>query len=207
MNISYKQSQFELFPGGKNGSDQDPQDRSFFSSRITLKIENLVIFLIVGIMAVVFAFSLGVERGKNIALNPQDGEQAVEATVERKVPEKEEPRSVVTAKQEENTQSIAGVEVKAASMANVIKEVLPDIPVLIPQVQAGNYTLQVASFKAKSNAEQERDTLEEMGFEAFVLQKGDYSIVCVGRFEDKSGAKGYAPKIKSRYKDYLIRRL
>ena len=69
MNINYKEAQFEFFPEAARGSDETKRPH-FMAARFNLSIENLVIFSIVSIMVVIFAFSLGVERGKRVALAP-----------------------------------------------------------------------------------------------------------------------------------------
>ncbi len=69
------------------------------------------------------------------------------------------------------------------------------------------YTIQVASFKKEKNAKIEAERLKGIGVDIFVLPKGEYSIVCIGRFLKKADAREFSQKIKDRYKDYLIRRL
>jgi len=41
----------------------------------------------------------------------------------------------------------------------------------------------------------------------FVLPKGSYSIVCVGKFILKNDAARYSRKLKKKYNDCLVRRL
>ena len=70
------------------------------------------------------------------------------------------------------------------------------------------FTIQVASFKLKKSAQIEADRLIKSGIEdAFVLPKGSYSIVCVGKFSLMAEAKRFSNRLKKRYNDCLVRRL
>jgi cell division septation protein DedD len=72
------------------------------------------------------------------------------------------------------------------------------------------YTIQVASFKKQHNAEEEADKIREdntFDHDVFVVRKGDYSIVCVGRFYERSEARNFSQKLISEYQDLLVRRL
>src|SRR5471030_1316580 len=71
MNINYKQPQFELFPANSR-TLEDINKPKFLLANLTLSIESLVIFLILGIMVALFSFSLGVERGKGVAAQTLD---------------------------------------------------------------------------------------------------------------------------------------
>ena len=66
MNINYKQPQFELFPAN-SATLEDINKPRFLLANLTLSVESLVIFSILGIMVALFSFSLGVERGKGLA--------------------------------------------------------------------------------------------------------------------------------------------
>ena len=57
-------------------------------------------------------------------------------------------------------------------------------------------------------AKKEAENLEErMEYDIFVLPKGKYSIVCVGKFPQEDRAKVILNKLRKRYKDCLVRRL
>ena len=78
---------------------------------------------------------------------------------------------------------------------------------IIKETNQNVFTIQIASFKLKKNAQIEAEKLNGMGEDVFVLSKGDYLIVCVGRFKKREEAKTFSEKVKSRYSDFLIRRL
>ena len=71
MNINYKQPQFELFPAN-SATLEDINKPKFLLANLTLSVESLVIFTILGIMVALFSFSLGVERGKHMAAQALD---------------------------------------------------------------------------------------------------------------------------------------
>lgn len=69
------------------------------------------------------------------------------------------------------------------------------------------YTIQVASYKDDQYAQKEANSLKKKKFDAFVITKGDFIIVCVGKFSKKEDANGILSKMKKNYNDCLIRRL
>jgi hypothetical protein len=71
VNINYKQPQFELFPAN-SATLEDINKPKFLLAKLTLSVESLVIFTILGIMVALFSFSLGVERGKHLAAQVLD---------------------------------------------------------------------------------------------------------------------------------------
>ncbi len=71
MNINYKQPQFELFPAN-SATLEDINKPKFILAKLTLSVESLVIFTILGIMVALFSFSWGVERGKHLAAQALD---------------------------------------------------------------------------------------------------------------------------------------
>ncbi|MFA5286933.1 MAG: SPOR domain-containing protein [Candidatus Omnitrophota bacterium] len=73
--------------------------------------------------------------------------------------------------------------------------------------QDGQYTIQLASFKASSYAKREAEALNKKGYKAFTLNKGKYIILCVGNFPDKETAQPLLPELSKYYKSCYIRRL
>ncbi len=69
------------------------------------------------------------------------------------------------------------------------------------------YTIQLASYKAKKFADTQAEVLKKKGLAPLVLRKGDYIILCVGRFSDKDEARSSLSKFKKDYKDCYLRRL
>ncbi len=184
MNINYKQSQFELFPGAP-GSSADASRPRYLFAHLTLSLENTVVLAIMMVMTVVFAFSLGVEKGKKLTKKIESISPINLVRQERSSPE------------ESNKKFDASFpESKIVVGAPASERPLNSL-----------YTIQVASFKEETYAQKEASALKRKGFDAFVAEKGDYSIVCVGKFRDKDQTNLWVPKLKRKYTDCLVRRL
>jgi cell division septation protein DedD len=174
------------------------------AAQVSLSLENLVILTIVAIMLVIFSFSLGIERGKRVALaSPATAGDGVTAgATAAAVPASTGKMDRASEKPEAKDK----VVVKAAPVVNAA-------PVLVKASEAkastsGAYTLQVASYKAEKFAQREADKLKQKGFnDVFVLAKGAYTIVCVGNFQKKEDASSIKRQLKSRYQDFVVRRL
>ena len=204
MNINLKrQSQFELFPKpSKNGPE--PWRPSRLTKDLTLSLENIIVLCIIFVMVLVLFFSFGVERGKKIALL---------------VPAKDEGGIVQTVKEDvvsETVQTVPQVEreervVFPVSLPEEIREETEPAfrpPLEKTEEQENLFTIQVASFKLEKNAKKEADRLKGIGHDdTFVVPKGSYSIVCVGKFVRRNEAKKFSSKLKKRYNDCLVRRL
>ncbi|MFH1888904.1 MAG: SPOR domain-containing protein [Candidatus Omnitrophota bacterium] len=152
-----------------------------FKARISRYEKTILIIIGIAVMSIA-SFSFGVEKGKELSVSNTASKLDIAANP---VP----LPSITQAKQAimEN-----GPQAKE-------KEELPE------QVQG--YTIQVASFLNKTNAQKEVSTLKNKGMTAMVLSKGKFSIVCVGSFTGKKEAESFLPKLKKRYQDCLVRRL
>mgnify|MGYP001616705161 CR=1 FL=1 len=70
-----------------------------------------------------------------------------------------------------------------------------------------NYTIQVATYQAKTHAQKEAEALRKKGFLPLILSKSGYTVLCVGNFSNKETAKSSLSELKKRYQDCFIRRL
>ena len=219
MNINYKQAQFELFPGTPGSSSETGKPRYLFAN-LTVSIENLVVFGIAVLMVMLLAFSLGVEKGKQVthfgaalvpgqsivkikplAVKPTAPIVSAVATEQRAiVPVTLENRT--TTKTHESLLNQANVLEKSESKPIAQTESASSINTL-----SGLYSIQVASYKAEEYAQKESTILKKKGFDGFVLQKGDFFILCVGKFQKKNEADRALGKLKKQYNDSLVRRL
>lgn len=206
MHIHHKrQSQFELFP--RIPADSGPA--AGLSPRIkdlTLSLENIIVLSIISVMVLVFFFSLGVEKGKRAVRGQShaasDGADLVRMA-EGAAGEQPAGPSVQTQQGEE-------VVFPVDAPQDVVEETEPAFqpPLEKKDEQEKLFTIQVASFKLEKNAKQEADRLKSIGHdEIFVVPKGSYSIVCVGKFAQQGEAKKFSRRLKSRYHDCLVRRL
>lgn len=211
MDINYKQDQFELFPGATPGSSgPQPQPRLMFSS-LTLSGENIIVLTVIVFLAIIVSFSFGVEKGKHVAM--QTGIMTPQKIVQNTPVVSKETlvQSPVTLpKPQTIVQPAPKAPVKQIQTATVTaKANLPVPKAMVPAVQtpANFYTVQVASFKKQEFADQEAQGLKKKGYETFVVAKGQHLILCAGRFSTQDAAKVFSGKLKSKYKDCLVRRM
>lgn len=200
MNINYKQPQFELFPGSSGVGDDASRPR-FFLANLTLTIENLVVLSILGIMLAVFAYSLGVERGKHVMVAQMMERASVKPVVAQAPVVAVKPSATASATQAVGTAVVtAPVQtVPTAASAAVVEQKLQNVN------PAFKYTVQVASYADEKFAQRAAQDLGKKGFETIVMQKGKYAILCVGKFNQMNEAKATIAKLKSKYKDCLVR--
>lgn len=182
--------QLELFSGSVNLPEAGKAHYTAWQSRINLNIEQTIMFSVIVLMLIVFSFSLGVEKGKVLSgVSGNKNLQVSETPQTTKAVVKETKQEVL--KQQELA------PVKEAVTADVRQKPL----------EAGKYTIQVASFKKRSSVDEEAKSLKGRGYEAVILPKGNYIILCVGKFGNREEAKGVLGKLKNKYKDCLIREL
>jgi cell division septation protein DedD len=203
---SSKQSQFELFPRVTQPVSPKTK-RYFFLKELTLSGENIVILVVFMVIAMVLSFSVGVEQGRRKVVVKR---VAPTQSVASETPTAVEPAPVVV--ETDPMPSVAEVPILAAqpTLVNLLE------PRLIAgeQEKVANfkkddkiYTIQVASFQKEKYANQEAEDLKKKGFEIIVLPKGKHSIVCVGKFAGHNEAKDFSKKLRTRYKDCMVRSL
>jgi hypothetical protein len=190
----------------------------------------LVILLVFVIMSMVLSFSIGVERGrKMISSQRQPGPETegpspspvisvvTESVVQSLSPRRGQGGPGPGAPKIPSAGSPA-VPIHAADTVVQAAQLIPGKAVLSgslsgdPEGEAektvdNRHTIQVASFKKQEQAQREAVSLQKKGYESFVLAKGNYSIVCVGKFDEKKQAQVFSSKLKKTYKDCLVRRM
>lgn len=189
-------TQLEMFSLDVEGASADRGVSGYDPSRVKIirGYQKLILKSIAFIFISLLAYSLGVETGKRQAANIAGGltrrASAVEITKEPAAPD------VIP--------EAAGVPISASA----------DVPLRTLQAEAvkleqgkNNYTIQVASISRNKNVKSELASLRNKGYTAFSLVKGKYTVICVGKFEEKEEAKVKLQKLKTRYPDCQIRRL
>ena len=184
MNINYKQPQFELFPAN-SATLEDINKPKFLLANLTLSLESLVIFTILGIMVALFSFSLGVERGKHLAAQALD---------ER-----------VSAAWNVGARTIAAAPVAAAVVPATMVA-----PVVRPAVNHGfmtvRYTLQAATYGNEEFARQDALLLKAKHFQPFLIKNGKYWLLCIGNFSTRESASALLRKLPGEYRFSQVRR-
>ncbi|MBL8014345.1 MAG: SPOR domain-containing protein [Candidatus Omnitrophica bacterium] len=201
MNINYKQPQFELFPGNSGHESEAVRPRLFLAN-LTLTIENLVVLSILGIMLAVFAYSLGVERGKHV-MAAQMVERTPVKPLISEAPVVIQPAPLAVAKFDSAVVTPPAVTTVAQPVNRPVEaNAETKSQVSNPDFK---YTVQVASYADEKFAKKVAEELDKKGFQTMVIQKGKYVILCVGKFNQKNEAKATIAKLKSKYKDCLVR--
>jgi len=194
--------------------EDDDQPRGVMISK-----DKLYLSLVGMILLLVITFSLGVERGKKVALTtrkqilhelqlietatadaiktaPPQGATAVEIVTETTIPVM--PRATGSVTQ-------PGVQTAVSTVPTVPAKAQDKKPA-VDNAQ-GNYTIQLASYGKNAYAQAEADRLIKEGYQAFVVQKGKYVILCAGRFATSAAAQEMRTKLRKKYKDCFIRKL
>jgi len=170
-------SQLELFAQAKRHSQGKMDTPNTFWNYIR-NYERVILVIIGFIITGVVSFSLGVEKGKRLAVL----------------------KSEAYLDMAKSTHSINKQALKNTAQKQ-------DISKSAPKGTNRQYTVQVATFQTRTYAQKEAEVLRKKGFLPLVLPKGKYSILCVGNFSSQKTAKSLLSKLKQRYRDCFIRRL
>lgn len=195
MTEKQRHSQLELFYQGQDLNEKKPNSQLSNSFWVYISNYEKIILMVIGfIITGIISFCLGVERGKTITIpkfNPQFD-----------IAEKQELKPPAL---------VIGRNKKVAQPASIKEELKPALPkreiIPQPQIQEGGYTIQVASYQTKTNAERETAILKKKGFSPLILSKSGYMVVCVGNFSKKETAKSLLSQLRQNYRDCYIRRL
>lgn len=184
-------SQLELFikPGGYGGEQREKT--SFFG--YIRGHERVVLVLIALVVTGIVSFSLGVERGKSIAMSAGPMTRfdlAADREAEATVVARTAPAAVIVTPLKQSAKAFA--KTPAVEKGGT---------------EAGAYTIQLASYNNKAIAQKEYNALKKKGFSAVIIPRGKYAVLCVGNFSSKEGARALLNEFKKRYKTCYIRRL
>ncbi len=170
--------QLELFSQKGEGVEVKANPANLLLTRIWNH-EKVILIIIAILITGIISFSLGVERGKKIVSEDKE----------------------VKLLEQVKTQEVDPVSKPMVKKDEAVK------PVFSAMQQQGAFTIQGASFKAKVNAQKEAEVLKKRGFDASILTKDSYIILCVGKFSKKEEATSFLGKLRKQYKDCLIREL
>ena len=218
-----KESQFEMFPGTSTASDYNQPTR-FLSRRFMISLEGLFVAFMVVAIGMLVAFSIGVERCKRISRVdkniPSRPVRAQTTELPSTNPSPDRQKVAMNTTRVPNPRALVNNPAPAALNDDPPAQQQPLPRVVVPHVADNvddeeevkknidkSYTIQVASFKNQEYAEKEAMDLKKGGYEPFILPKGSHLIVCIGKFATKSEAERFSQKLKSKYKDSVIRSL
>lgn len=180
--------QLELFHN-KDKINQDTHLKGSFLSYIK-NYEKFLLFTIALLIIGIVTYCLGVEQGKRIALlyvpvKPEVKSNFVQRPVVKPPQVIEDVTSkVVVVNQSEPEKSQVGVSSAEAK-----------------------FTIQLGSYKFKTNAQKDIEELKSQGLLPVLLNRGKFSILCVGNFQNAETAKSLLTELRKKYKNcYIIRR-
>ena len=179
-------SQLELFSQSKDYDrlrSKQKMSKTFLS--YIWNYEKTLLIIIGFIISGIVSFSLGVEKGKKLAILKTNSHLDIAVKIQQ-------PAINLTTSQNRYQPVIKKQDsIQQAEPKNYIQ----------------NYTIQVASYQSKTHAQKEAEALRKKGVTPLVLSKGDYIIVCVGNFSNRDAAKSLLLDLRKRYQDCYIRRL
>ncbi|HOX54602.1 MAG: SPOR domain-containing protein [Candidatus Omnitrophica bacterium] len=181
--------QLELFSGSVDSSGRGGSHVTPWQKLVYLNIEQAIMISVIVLMAIILSFSLGVEKGKK-ANNVLNNRNTIVSEVQ------------LTPKVE-----VREVPQEAKKAQEVLQKVTPQDKEIKQTSEADKYTIQVASFKKRSSVDEEAKSLQKKGYEIVILPKGNYIVLCVGRFSKREDANSYLGELRKKYKDCLIREL
>lgn len=162
---------------------------------LNLSYENLLLFAIVFIMLLVVFFSLGVEKGKRVAVTH------VKVEAYSRLHGLAEEERLADAEGKVTAPVIDKSDVpKVAKTIETAEEKEGD-------VSAKKYTVQVIAFKNAENAEKEMRRLKNEGYEAFIIPSKEWLQVCVGRYGNMEQSKADFEVLKKRYPSCYFRKI
>ncbi|MDP2904963.1 MAG: SPOR domain-containing protein [Candidatus Omnitrophota bacterium] len=181
-------SQLEMF-SKTTAYDQQETGRGTFFGYVRAY-EKMILLILGMIVTGIVSFSFGVEKGKSIAASRANSRFDSAA-----VQPKTQPVAAGLAANQIAPGQKQGATAPASSKAGVRPE------------DSGAYTIQLASFNNRSNAQKELTALKKKGFSALILSRGKYVVLCVGSFSSEAKAQGLLSEFKKRYKTCYVRRL
>jgi len=187
-------SQLELFSQARGYNGYRRGIGNSFLRRIRIY-EKAILISMGFIITAIVAFSLGVEKGKSLAILKSDMRFD---TANRKQPQVQFSR----------TKNIMSEKQPLAEREP--QTVIPrqDAPILQkPRENLQNYTIQLASYTSRAYAQKEADALKKRGLEPLIVSKGQYAVLYVGSFSDKKNARALLSDLEKQYRDCFIRRI
>jgi len=200
------QTQFELFPSARSKTIESGRKKIFFRP-MKLRGENLIVLAAILVMSMVVSYSLGVEKGRKSSFADArrhlvQWKKELEASLQIKYKTAAQTATVPVKAVSDKSVTSYTAEAYDSPSKSTAESAAP-----VEKKVDNQYTIQVASFKLEKYAKQEALMLEKKGFETLVMPKGNYMIVCVGQFKGRDEAKDFSAKLRSDYKDLLVRRM
>lgn len=157
--------------------------------RITLRLDQVVIGLIVLVVLYAWVFSLGVEKGKGFVSEtlrtakkePPPGMKIVVEEVQPLMVQETVPPPADEKK--DRLESTSSLEPKPIEQEK-------------PLALQGRYTVQLISYKTEKAAQKQIEKLGQKGYHGFVIPGGSYLQVCANAFETRQNASTFLEQLR-----------
>lgn len=204
---------FEVHPGFVS-ADKESKMATLERYRFSFRLDQLILVSILAIIAFVFIFSFGVEKGKQYSVSALKAEHEkreqivmeLSAQIRRLMANQPEL-------QNQARQPVAAIQAPAAAPSSESSgsslETLPaqessegsvqpsvETPAIAAQPQ-GKYTIQLVTYTSQADVDRQMKKLVDKGLAGFVIPSGDYLQLCVNAFENRSEAKKLLAKLQA----------
>jgi hypothetical protein len=195
--------QRDLFQSASGTSSRLPQnqrEQAFLERyRLTLRLDQVLVGVIGLLVLYAMVFSVGVENGKRIERRkylkelPQ-GIVSVDAPAGRLLGV--EPVQAESAPQSETSPAEGGGTAVPPEGLRIRTD-SSDHAEVASEKPAGNFTIQIITYKTQAAADRHVQALTSKGLKAFAVRNGEYLTVCVDAFESQQKAKSALKQMKS----------
>ena len=185
--------QLELFSQSKDYSERKNLTRNSRFLTFIWNYEKTILIIIGIVITGIISFSLGVDKGRRLSSSNNNSRfDFALKSGEPKIREASAPKG-----RQLQDNPLRPVTAPAGSI-----EEEPKVKEYIAV-----YTIQLASYRTKTSAQKEAETLKKKGLPPLILSKGGYAVLCVGSFSNREAAQSTLSELKKRYQDCYIRRL
>jgi cell division septation protein DedD len=222
------QNQLELFSQGKERKQSGSLSKSVLG--YIWAYEKTIMFLIALVITGIVSYCFGVENGKRrIVLPANQPDETVISTKSvqniRKntppgvLPEVTAPKVITVPAPVLNAKTTPARDVQTPGKDAPLYAKKDGVPAGLsapkPSVDVSKsegdgsrrYTIQVATFHAKNNAEKDIAALRQRGLAPILLSRGKFNVLCVGTFPNQETARSLLVELRKKYRDCYIRRL
>ena len=182
-----EKQQLELFP------EIEPKRTTWREHKVLIPLDRLILLLAILPILLVFSYSAGVKKGKEIKSTTQPQVPNTRITAEtlqekEKLPDVHEEYILDVVEKEEVDDSNKEIAITKGNLSNA-------------------YAVQLATYKKKGFLQKEKQYLEKNGYTPIITEKGPYTVLLIGTFSNKNDAKKALEFLRGRYKDCYIRRM
>lgn len=162
--------------------------------RVVLSLEKVIFLVLANLVGFVLAYSLGFQNGRisGPASEPHIGIKSAVLAMWN---------SIACSSKSGAVPKGTEAEKKLEVVAQVVPDHAPECQSAdeknVIEVAEALYTIQLITYQNRSRADREIKTLNDLGYESFLIPSGKYYQVCVDRFQAKSDASKRLFELKS----------